>query len=431
MKPEALAGSVAPPFSAWERSVAARYLRSKRKNGGVALISIISFIGIMLAVAVLIIVMSVMNGFRTELLGKMLGFNGHLFVSGQVLSDPVQTFAATQRIRRADDVIQAVPMVEAQAMAIGPAQITGAIVRGISPADLKATPIIAGNIKRGSLDNFGRGEFGGDTIMMGDRLAEGLGVQPGDVVKLVSPSGPATAFGTATQEKDYVVGGVFSVGMTQFDAAFIYMPMEQAQLFFGRDQSVDVIEVKVQNPDRARDMRPVVSRAAGPGAFVSDWTQKDKAYFDALQVERAAMRLILMMIVAIAALNIISGLVMLVKNKGKDIAILRTMGAGQGAILRIFFMAGASIGVLGTLAGLAAGVLFCTFIEPIQKVLEAVTGTKVFNAEIYFLSHIPARIEWSEVGIVTLFAMIVSFLVTLPPAWRAAHLDPVEALRYE
>ena len=417
-------------FSAWERSIAARYLRAKKKQGGVALVSIISFIGVMLAVAVLISVMSIMNGFRSELMGKILGFNPHLSVQGQVLNSPYRP-AVVARIKRIPGVVQAAPMVEAQAMVTGRGQITGAIVRGLSPADLRATKLISSNIKSGSLQGFGEGEYGGDLILIGDRLAAQMGVQAGDAISLISPSSGATAFGSTPTEKSYTIGGIFSVGMSQYDQAYIYMPLEQAQLFFGRDMAVDTIDIRLADPERADTIRPQVAQAAGPGAIVSDWREKDLSFFNALQVERNAMRLILMLIVAIAAMNIISGLVMLVKNKGRDIAILRTMGAGQGSILRIFFMSGAAIGVLGTIAGLILGVLFCAYIKEIQAFVEWVTGSDVFNADIYFLSHIPPKIDWGEVGIVTFWSTIMSFVATLPPAWRASKLDPVEALRYE
>ncbi|HEX6859168.1 MAG TPA: lipoprotein-releasing ABC transporter permease subunit [Caulobacteraceae bacterium] len=423
-------GSVAAPFSAWERSVAARYLRAKRKNGGVALISIISFVGIMLAVAVLIIVMSVMNGFRSELLGRILGFNGHAYVVGQPLNDNVRG-PAVQRLRDLPGVIQVTPMVEAQAMAIGQGQIAGTIVRGVTPQDLRSMSIISKNIVAGSMATFGQGEYGGEELVIGERLASSLGVAPGDVVTLISPTGDATAFGSAPREKEYLVAATFSVGMSEYDQAFVYMPLTQAQLFFGRDTSVDVIELKLDNPDKARDMKGAIANAAGPGALVSDWTEKNQSFFDALMIERNVMRLILMMIVAIAAMNIISGLVMLVKNKGRDIAILRTIGAGQGAIMRIFFMAGASVGVLGTLVGLAIGALFCIYIAPIQDFIEWVTGAHLFSADVYYLSHIPAKIDWGEVALVTGWGLLMSFVATLPPAWRASRLDPVEALRYE
>jgi len=424
------AGSVAPPFGLWERAVAARYLRAKRKHGGVALISLISFIGIMLAVMVLIVVMSVMNGFRTELLDRILGFNGHAYVTGAPLNSPDRTAIVT-RLRAVPGVRQVIPVVEGQAMVLGPNQIAGAIVRGVTPADLKATTIVSGNIKSGSRDGFGQGDYGGDLILLGDRLAASLGVAPGDSVTLISPAGSSTAFGTSVTQKDYTIGGIFSVGMSEYDQAFIYMPLAQAQLFFGRDTSVDAIEIMLDDPDAVEDIKPLLSGAAGPGSAVTDWTQKNQSFFEALQVERAAMRLILMFIVAIAAMNIISGLVMLVKNKGRDIGILRTMGAGQGAIMRIFFMSGAAVGVAGTVAGLLLGVIFCMNIEAIQKAVEWVTGANVFNADIYFLTHVPAKIEWSEVGIITGWSLFMSFVATLPPAWRASRIDPVEALRYE
>ena len=227
------------------------------------------------------------------------------------------------------------------------------------------------------------------------------------------------------------MGATFQVGMSQYDQTYIYMPLSQAQLFFGREDSADAIEVRVEDPDHAARMKGPISKAAGPAALVSDWTQRDASFWGALKVERSVMRLILMLLVAIAAMNIISGLVMLVKNKGRDIAILRTMGAGQGSILRIFFMAGASIGALGTVAGLAVGVVFCTYIDPIQSAVEYVTGQAVFSSDVYYLSRVPAKVDWLEVLVIASWALGMSFLATLPPAWRASRLDPVEALRYE
>ncbi|CAN7237596.1 lipoprotein-releasing ABC transporter permease subunit [Phenylobacterium sp. LjRoot225] len=410
--------------------LAGRYLRAKRSQGGVALISAISFIGIMLAVAVLIIVMSVMNGFRTELLSRILGFNGHLFVSGAVLDRPDRD-QITAKIAKVPGVIQAAPIIEAQAIAMGPAQISGAIVRGIRPQDLAATRLVSGNLTKGTLKDFGAGDYGGETIVVGERLAQSLGVQPGDPLTLISPAGGATAFGGTPLQKTYTVGATFTVGMSQYDQAYIYMPLAQAQLFFGRDSSVDAIEIKIKDPDKVGAMKAGVARAAGPGAMVTDWTQRDSSFWGALKVERNVMRLILMLLVAIAAMNIISGLVMLVKNKGRDIAILRTMGASGGSILRIFFMSGAMVGVLGTAAGLALGVLVSVYIDPIQSFVEWATGQAVFSSDVYFLSRLPARVDWAEVGLITFWALAMSFVATLPPAWRASRLDPVEALRYE
>jgi lipoprotein-releasing system permease protein len=429
-EPQAGVGGHAPPFGLWERMLAGRYLRAKRSQGGVALISIISFAGIMVAVAVLIVVMSVMNGFRAELLNKILGFNGHVFVTGGVLDGPARD-PAVQRILRVPGVTQAVPVIEAQAIAMGPNQITGAIVRGLSLKDLKATRIVAGNIAKGDLKGFGQGPYGGDVVVVGDRLAEQLGVKPGDTVTLISPSGGATAFGGTPVQKPYVVGATFSAGMSQYDQAYIFMPLDQAQLFFGREGTVDAIDIRVTDPDQAERLKAPISRAAGPTALVADWTQRDTSYWGALKVERNVMRLILMLIVAIAALNIISGLTMLVKNKGRDIAILRTIGAGQGAVLRIFFMAGSTIGVLGTAAGLAVGALVSVYIGPIQSFVEWATGQSVFSSDVYFLNRLPAKVDWVEVSIIVGFSLAMSMICTLPPAWRASRLDPVEALRYE
>lgn len=422
------------PFGLWERAVALRYLRARRKDAGVALMSVICFLAVMLAVFAQITVMSVMNGFRSDLLDRMLGFNGHAYVMGEGLVGE-EPDRIVQRLLKVPDVKRAIPMIEAQAMAMGPAQITGAVVRGVSPSDLRRIDIIAGDggkaITRGSLEGFGRGEYGGDVVLIGDRMAASLGVGPGDTITLVSPSGSATAFGQSVNQKDYIVGGTFSVGMSEFDQLFIYMPLEQAQLFFGREGRVDKIEVMLKSPDEATTLRPALRQAAGPAVAVMDWTQQNRSFFQALQVERTMVRLIMMVVVLMAALNIISCVVMLVKSKGRDIGILRTMGASQGAILRIFIMAGVILGLAGSAVGLLLGVIFCANIEGAQQLVERVTGAQVFNADVYFLSHLPAKIEWAEVAIATGWSFVISVLATLWPAWRASRMDPVEALRYE
>jgi len=381
-------------------------------------------------VAALIITMSIMNGFRTELTQKILGFNGHAYVVGGAM-DTNGRAAMVRRIRAVPGVIQALPVVESQALVQGPSAAAGAVVRGIAPADLRSTPIIAGAIVRGSMAKFGEGEDGGDEVLVGRKLAESLGVGVGDPISLIAPTGNATAFGALPTSKTYTVAGLFSVGMSEYDQTFIYMPLSQAQLFFGRDAAVDFIEVKLADPDAAPALKAALTAAAGPGAVVTDWTQKNQAYFGALKVEHNVMLFIFLFIVALAALNIISGLVMLVKNKGRDIAILRTMGARQGAILRIFFMAGAMLGFLGTLCGLIFGLLFCLNIEAVQDFVEWVTGAQVFNSDVYFLPHVPAKVDWGEVVMVLMWALGASFVFTLLPAARASRLDPVEALRYE
>jgi lipoprotein-releasing system permease protein len=432
----------APPFSAWELSLAARYLRAKRKEGGVAMISIISFLGVMASVALLISTMAIMNGFRSDLLSRILGFNGHVFIGGPALTRPDRD-AMLARLRTVPGVAQVTPVTENQTLAIAGPSMQGVVVRGITPQTLSQirriagrdifAPVGASNRPQVAPDvsGFGRGDYGGDEILLGKPLADTLGVAPGDRVELISPQGGATAFGSAPLRKTYTVGPTFSIGMAAYDQAYVFMPLEQAQLFFGKEGQWDMVEVKVRDPDKLDQIKPAIVQAAGPGAIVNDWRDQNHALFNALQVEHVAMRLILLLIVAIAALNIISGLVMLVKNKSRDIAILRTMGAGQGAVLRIFFLAGSSIGGAGTLAGVVLAVLFCSFIGQIQAFLEWATQTKLFAADVYQLDHIPARIDWAEVGFIILFGLACSCLATLLPAWNASRIDPVEALRYE
>jgi len=420
----------AGPFSPWERQLALRYLRARRKEGGVGLIATISFLAITAAVMVLIIVMSVMNGYRIELLSGILDFNGHVFVTGPVLDGPglPRTVA---RLKAVPGVVQVTPMVEAQALVQGRDEISGAVVRGISPADLRGMKIIAEHLKAGSFSGFGDGDYGGDIVIVGQGLADSLGVQPGDSLTITSPSAGATAFGSAPTSKPYTIGATFNVGNSAYDRAFVFMPLVQSQLLFGRGETIDKLVITVADPDETGKIRPSIEAAAGPQAVITDWRDQNQAYFNALNVERNTMALILSLIVLIAALNIISAVVMLVKNKGRDIAVLRTMGAGQGAILRIFFLSGAGIGVFGSILGVVLGVLFCAYIQQIQAFVEWVTRTPVFSPDVYFLSHIPAKINWTEVGFITLWSLGASCLCTLPPAFQASRVDPVEALRYE
>ncbi len=426
----------APPkpaaaFSAWELGLAVRYLRAKKKQGGIALISIISFIGIMLGVAVLIGTMSIMGGFRADLLGRIVGFNGHIFVQGAPIEHGDRE-AFLNRLRAIPGVTQVSPLLDNQAIIQGVGEPTGVIVRGMTPRALGETPLVLEHLEpKGAAKSFGQGEYGGELVLLGDRLAGTLNVKPGDSVVITSPSSGATALGSMPAQKTYTVGGTFSVGMAEYDQAFVFMPLEQAQLLFGKEGQWTAAEVKTTDPDHLDAVKALVANAAGPGAVVGDWRDRNLSFFNALEVERVAMRLIMMLIVLIAALNIISGLVMLVKNKGRDIAILRTMGASRGAVLRIFFMAGSLIGVMGTVAGVVLGVLFVVFISPIQSFLEWITGTHLFDPSVYFLTRIPARLEWDEIAFVVLWSLLASCGATFIPALRASQLDPVEALRYE
>ncbi|WGM31401.1 lipoprotein-releasing ABC transporter permease subunit [Brevundimonas sp. NIBR11] len=421
----------AGPFSAWEIGLAMRYLRAKRKEGGVALIAIISFVGIALAVMALIVVLSIMAGFRNELLGRMLSFNGHMYVQGEVLS-AANRDAIVDRIRGVEGVVSVTPLTESQAIIRAGGQTTGAFVRGIAPNDLDTMNFVYASLSEQARRSFGQGAYGGDNVLIGQALADSLGLRVGDPIEIYSPTGADSAFGNlGGLNKTYRVGGTYSSGTADYDRAFIFMPLEQAQLFFGKEGVWDVIEIKVKEADRVGDYLAPVREAAGPGAFVLDWRDKLAAFWGALKVERVAMSIILGMVVAIAALNIISGIVMLVKNKTRDIAILRTIGASPSSILRVFFMAGASIGVAGTITGLVLGLLFCLNIGAIQHFLEFVFQTQLFNADVYMLDAIPAEVDPADVFWITVWAFFMSCVASLIPSWNATKIDPVEALRFE
>lgn len=418
-------------FSSWEIGLALRYLRAKRKEGGVALIAIISFIGILLAVMALIVVLSIMSGFRTELLGRMLSFNGHMYVQGPVLTSPDRD-AALKRIAAVPGVVSASPLNEAQSLVRVGSYTTGAVVRGVRPQDLADTKFVFDSLTPAERESFGKGAYGGDRILIGAALANSLGVRVGDPITLYSPTGADSAFGNlGGLEKTYFVGGLFRSGAADYDRAFMFMPLEQQQLFFGKEGVWDVIEIKVADADKVGAMTDAIRKAAGPGAVVTDWRERQAAFYGALKVERVAMSIILGMVVAIAALNIISGIVMLVKNKTKDIAILRTIGASPSAILRVFFMAGSMIGVAGTIAGLILGLLFCLNIGSIQHFLEWVFQTKLFNSDVYMLDSIPALVDPVDVIWITVWATFMSCVASLIPSWLATRIDPIEALRYE
>ncbi|MBD9648397.1 lipoprotein-releasing ABC transporter permease subunit [Ensifer sp. ENS09] len=415
------------PFSAFERMVAWRYLRSRRKEAFISVIAGFSFIGIMLGVATLIIVMAVMNGFRTELISRILGINGHMIV--QPIDGPLDNYAdLATKFSGVKGVTMAIPMVEGQVLAQGVGDSsTGALVRGIRADDLSKMKSVSDHIQSGDLVGFASGTG----VAIGSRMAEQLGIQVGGTITLTSPNGDVTPLGMNPRVKAYTVSAIYEIGMSEYDATILFMPLEEAQLFFNAEGLVQSIEIFVEHPDVVEELRQPIEDAAGRQIFITDWRDRNKTFFSALQVERNVMFMILTLIVLVAALNIISGLIMLVKDKGSDIAILRTMGATSGSVMRIFFMTGAAIGVAGTVAGVALGVVVCLNIESIRQFFSWISGTTLFSPELYFLSQLPADMNAHETALVIVMALTLSFLATIFPAWRASRLDPVQALRYE
>lgn len=413
-------------FSKTERMLAFRYLKSRKRTGFVSVIAGFSFLGIMLGVATLIIVMSVMNGFREELMTRVLGINGQLGVYpawGATLDNVAQRVDAVQKIA---GVEQAVPVVDGQVMISSAETSAGVMVRGMKREDFEKRPLLGGNYTGIELTEFTDGQ-----IIVGYRLARKLAVRPGDDVTLVSPKGNRTAFGMLPKLKAYTVLGTFNSGMSEYDGNFIFMPLEEAQKFFGTQEKVSHLEVFTQ---KDADMSAVVDEAfvaMGDQAQIHDWRYTNQAFFNAIEVERNVMFLILTLIIIVAAFNMISGLIMLVQDKTKDIAVLRTMGMSKGAIQRIFLMSGLTVGVVGTFAGFLLGLAFCHNIDSIKNALESLSGRELFSAEIYFLSRLPAKVDMTEVFVVVGMSLLLSLLATLYPSYKASKTDPVEALRYE
>ena len=413
-------------FGVFERLVARRYLRAKRKEGFISVITGFAFTGIALGVATLIIVMSVMNGFRSELLGRILGINGHISMLADT-SHPFNNYEqAIEELSKIDNIKMVSPMIEKQLLVSSGRAAEGAMVRGLRLEDMLKKDTIKNGLSGVDLN-----EFTGNSVLVGYRLALKMGLVPGDEITLISPNGKVTAFGTVPRMKAYRIAGTFDLGMYEYDANFIFMPLETAQVYFGIGDAVTNIDVTLNHPEFLAQTKQNVRSAVGPDAYIVDWTQSNAAFFNAIDVERNVMFIILTLIILVAAFNIITGLIMLVKDKGRDIAVLRSIGATKGMIMRIFFMDGAFIGVVGTSIGLILGVLFCKNIENIRQFLQNLSGKELFSAEIYFLSRLPAEINPAEVATIAGLSLLLSFVATLYPAYRAAKMDPVEALRYE
>ena len=406
--------------------MALRYLRARKREGFVSVITWFSLLGITIGVATLIIVMSVMNGFRAELMDRILGLNGHINVYAP--AGPMEDYdAKADIVRGVGGVVSATPLIEGQVMATSGGQARGVVMRGIKPEDLAARDMLATNIMAGSLDEFGAD----DTILIGTELARRLGVRVGDRLTIVSPKGQPTAFGTVPRMRAFRIVATYSIGMFEYDSAFAYIPLRSAQIYFQMPDRVSTLEVFVDDTGATVATGQAIKQALDDQARIFDWQKTNASFFNVLQVERNVMFLILTLIILVAAFNIISSLIMLVKDKGRDIAILRTMGATRGAIMRVFFIAGVSIGVVGTLTGVVLGLSFAMNIEEIRQFLQSLTGTQLFAAEFYFLSQMPSKVDFMEVLSTVMMALGLSVLATLYPSWRAARMDPAEALRYE
>lgn len=414
-------------FSTFERWVAFRYLRARRQEGFISVTAWFSFLGIGLGVAALIIVMSVMNGFRHDLVERIIGMNGHLAVYSN--RGPLTHFdALTEEIKKLPGITGANPIVEGQAMAMAHGNTTGVQVHGIHSADLEARKSVSDHFIMGRMSLFDRP----NAAIIGKRLAEKLGLFLGDKMTLVAPEGNATAFGTMPRTRTFEIAAIFDAGMIQYDSVFVFLPLTSAQKFFQLGEGVTGIEVFTENPENLDSYKDVVlPLIAGKDYRIFDWQQANQPFFSTIKVERNVMFIILTLIILVASFNVISTLIMLVKDKGRDIAILRTMGATKGMIMRIFFIAGSSIGAFGAFVGTVGGLLFSWNIDSIRKWIESFSGTELFRAEVYFLSKLPAQVDPNEVILVVTISLALTFLASLYPAWRASRLDPVEALRYE
>ncbi len=416
-------------FGSFERMVAGRYLRARKGERFVSIIATFSLVGIALGVATLIVVTSVMSGFQTELVSRILGVNGHIMIeayAGQKIGDYQPLIA---EIRTLGDVASATPVLDGQALlSTKGGGARGGLVRGIGLDDLRALHPIADHIVAGSLDDF----TGDDAIAVGTGLAGSYRLRIGDLLTIISPEGAATAFGTIPRVRAYKVVAVFDAGLNDYNTGVVFLPLPAAQVFFQKPGAVTGIEIRLHDPDRASAVgRTLAPLLQGRPVYVRDWRHANDTIVGVLQVQKDTMFIVLGMIVVVAAFNVVSSLIMLVKDKRADIAVLRTIGASSAAVMRIFLMCGAFVGVSGTLTGTAIGIVFCHYIVAVQHFVERITGGRVFDASVFMLSELPNAIDWGDVVRVVLLGLVVSLLATLYPSWRAARTDPVEALRHE
>ena len=411
------------PFASFEWKIAFRYLRSKKKEGFISIISLFSLIGIMLGVATLIIVLAVMNGFRSELLDKILGINGHITIQSYG-SDIDRYDEIREEIGFIDNVYSVVPTIYSQVMVSSGEQTAGAIIKAINYTDIERVPKIDESL---TVDRYQEKEG----LLIGSGMARSLMLGLGDSLTLISPKGSQTPFGTTPRIKSYPITGIFNIGMSEYDSNFVYMPLQEAQKYFNKKNKVNTIEVFLDNPEQI-DLALIKIREIVDGVgYVSSWRDQNKTFFTALEVERDLMFIIVSLIVLVAGLNIISSLIMLVKDKNSDIAILRTIGASKNSIIRIFFITGSFIGVAGTTLGVIIGILFCQNIDAIRLFISKITGTELFSPEMYYLAKLPAEIDNYELLSVVTMALSFSILASIYPSWKASKIDPVEVLRNE
>ena len=411
----------------YEQMIARRYLLPGKGEGFIFLVAAISLAAVALGVAALIIVMSVMNGFRAELFDKIVGLNGHAIVQGYEgrLSDWQRIASAA---RATPGVISALPLIEQPLMASANGRVEGILIRGMRPEDLRTNKIINSNVKSGSMATITPGS---GKVAIGSQLAQALGAYPGSEISLISPEGRDTPVGSVPRIVTYTVGAIFEVGVYDYDKAYVVMPMEDAQTLLMMGDQVGMIEIQVSDPDKVGDTLASLNSVVRGKGIVVDWRQMNSALFSALEVERIAMFVVLSLIVLVAVFNILSSLIMLVRAKTRDIAILRTMGASRAAMMKIFVTVGVTIGTLGIFAGVILGAIFLYFRQGVVDAIQAMTGQNLWDPSVRVLADLPSKTDPVEVTAIVVTAIILSFLATLYPAWKAASTDPVQVLRYD